>query len=372
MSAAADPKTVVIAGASGIIGQAAVKQFLGSGWNVIGVSRRPPEGLDHPCLQHLAVDLRDADACAAAIAGLTEATHLVYAALYEKPGLVAGWAEEDQMQTNLQMFRNLLDPLSATGSLRHATVFQGTKAYGSHLHDIRIPSKESEPRDPHPNFYWLQEDYVRELAPQRDFAFTILRPQMVVGGAVGVAMNVLPAVGAYAMICARLGRPCGFPGGPAFVWEASDVRLVARATEWAAFSPVATGETYNVTNGDVFAWRDLWPGMMEALAVEAGPDKEVALAEFLPAHEAIWDEIAAENDLHPRGLDAMLGESAHMADYCFAYGQTSQPRAKFISTIKIRKAGFDHCMDTDECFRFWLRDMVGRGVFPDLAKTAVS
>jgi nucleoside-diphosphate-sugar epimerase len=371
MSAAADTKTVVIAGASGIIGQAAVARFLDSGWEVVGISRRAPDALGHPRLRHLPLDLRDAEACREAVAGLTDATHLVYAALYEKPGLVAGWEEADQMQTNLGMFENLLEPLSRTGNLRHATVFQGTKAYGSHLHDIRIPSKESEPRDPHPNFYWLQEDYTRALAPERGFDFTILRPQMVAGGAVGVAMNVLPAVGAYATIRARLGEPCGFPGGPAFVWEASDVRLVARACEWAAGAPVAAGETYNVTNGDVFAWRDLWPGMMAALGVEPGPDEEVALAEFLPAHEELWDEIVAEHDLQPASMAAMLGESAHMADYCFAYGQTGQPRAKFISTIKIRQAGFGDCMDTDECFRFWLGDMVGRRVFPDLKTAAV-
>lgn len=363
-----DPKTVVVAGASGIIGQAVVARFLSSGWKVVAVSRRDPDALGHPNLTHLAVDLRDADLCEAAFAGLTEATHLVYAALYEKPGLVAGWEEEDQMQTNSRMFGNLLEPLSRTGSLAHATVFQGTKAYGSHLHDIPVPAKESQPRDPHKNFYWLQEDRVRELAPERGFAFTILRPQMVIGGAVGVAMNVLPAVGAYAMLRARLGEPCGFPGGPAFVWEASDVRLVARACEWAATEPAAAGGTYNVTNGDVFSWRDLWPGMMDALGVAPGPDKPVALTEFLPAHENLWDEIVAEHDLEPKSMGAMLGESAHMADYCFAYGQTSQPRAKFISTIKIRRAGFADCMDTDECFRFWLRDMVDRKVFPD--KTA--
>jgi nucleoside-diphosphate-sugar epimerase len=361
-------KTVLVAGASGILGQAATEQFLGSGWEVIAVSRRAPDALGHPNLRHLAVDLRDEAACEEALAPLgADVTHLVYAALYEKPGLVAGWEADDQMQTNLAMFRNLAEPLSRAGGLAHATVFQGTKAYGSHLHDIRIPSKESEPRDDHKNFYWLQEDYLRGLAPERGFAFTILRPQMVVGGAVGVAMNVLPAVGVYATIRAHRGEPCGFPGGPAFVWEASDARLVGRACEWAAEAESARGETFNVTNGDVFSWRDLWPGMMAALGVEAGPDEPVALAEFLPANEGLWDEIAAAQGLTPPALADVLGESAHMADYCFAYGQTGQPRAKLISTIKIRQAGFGDCMDTDGCFRFWLRKMVERSVFPDRA-----
>ncbi len=31
-----------------------------------------------------------------------------------------------------------------------------------HLHPIPIPARERFPRDQHENFYWLQEDYIRE------------------------------------------------------------------------------------------------------------------------------------------------------------------------------------------------------------------
>lgn len=37
--------------------------------------------------------------------------HVVYAALYEKPGLIEGWLERDQIETTLAMRRNLFDPL---------------------------------------------------------------------------------------------------------------------------------------------------------------------------------------------------------------------------------------------------------------------
>src|SRR5262249_46839722 len=77
-------------------------------------------------------------------------------------------------------------------SLRHVTLLQGTKAYGSHLHPICIPARERTPRDPHDNFYWLQEDFLTEQAAEHDFAWTILRPQSVFGGACGVAMNIVP------------------------------------------------------------------------------------------------------------------------------------------------------------------------------------
>src|SRR3546814_8417217 len=80
-------------------------------------------------------------------------------------------------------------------ALRHVTLRQGTKAYGVHLHPIRTPAREREPRDDHPNSYWFQEDYIREKAVQSGFGWTIFRPSIVLGPNVGVAMNTIPVIG---------------------------------------------------------------------------------------------------------------------------------------------------------------------------------
>ena len=135
-----DPtNTVLIVGASGVIGASAAAHFAAlPGWRVLGVSRRPPD--PSPAgYEHIALDLTDPAACRAAAGGFGAVTHVVYAALFEKPGLVAGWREQDQMQTNLAMMRNLMDPLLASaGALRHVSMLQGTKAYGAHVHPIAI------------------------------------------------------------------------------------------------------------------------------------------------------------------------------------------------------------------------------------------
>ena len=57
------------------------------------------------------VDLTDAAACRQAIQQLGDTTHLLYAALYEKPELVAGWRDPEQMAINEAMLRNLMDAL---------------------------------------------------------------------------------------------------------------------------------------------------------------------------------------------------------------------------------------------------------------------
>jgi nucleoside-diphosphate-sugar epimerase len=359
--------TVLVVGASGLVGAAAVERFLADGWDVIAASRRAPE-LDEPpagrSFRHVPLDLQDRDACLAAAAGFGQVSHVVYTAVHEHPGLVAGWRDAQQMQTNLAMLRNVLDPLSSSGTLRHLSLLQGTKAYGAHVHPIPVPARERAPRDPHDNFYWLQEDEVRARAAVDGWTFTIMRPQLIVGPNHGVVMNLPPIIGAYAAIRRELGRPFSFPGGRSYVWEAVDTRLVADALLWAANAPRAAGETYNLTNGEVFEWRNLWPAMAEVLGVEVGPDEPVRLAEFLPAQAEVWDRIVEAHRLRPIPMAALLGESHHYADMCFAYGETSPRPPTFVSTVKIKQDGFTAARDTEDTFCYWLRRLIDRKVIP--------
>jgi nucleoside-diphosphate-sugar epimerase len=103
--------------------------------------------------EHLSVDLTDREACVDVFSRMSDVTHVVYAALYEKPGLIKGWFERDQMETNLTMLKNLFDPLEAAAQLEHVTLMQGTKAYGVHHGAFEVPAKERNPRHQHENFY---------------------------------------------------------------------------------------------------------------------------------------------------------------------------------------------------------------------------
>ncbi len=230
------------------------------------------------------------------------------------------------MDTNLAMLRSLVEHFAEIAELKHLTLMQGTKAYGIHLHPMPVPARERFPRDDHPNFYWLQEDYIKEKAAAKTFDFTIMRPQTIVGPNTGVVMNLPPVIGAYAAICKEEGRPFGLPGGAPYVWEAVDCRLVAGAIRWAAEAPAAAGQHFNLTNGEVFAWRDLWPAFAEELGVELGPDEPVSMGEFLPPKADVWDKIVAKHGLRRNSTTDLLGESHYYADFCFAYGAEEPPR----------------------------------------------
>ena len=246
----ADSGTVLIVGASGLVGTAAANSFAASGWEVITASRRKPNLLDND-VPHVTLDLKNREQWKSAAKELGTVTHVVYTAVYEKPGLIKGWREPDQIETNGEMLRNIIDPLASTGRLRHVSVFQGTKAYGLLVQHMRIPARECQPRVDHPNFYWLQEDYIREKARTSGFDFTIFRPQVIVGPNYGVNMNPVPVIGIYAAMRHKEGLPFSFPGTPNLVLEATDCRLTGDACGWATPNEQATGETDNLTNGEV-------------------------------------------------------------------------------------------------------------------------
>lgn len=362
---------VLIIGASGLVGTAAANSFLAAGWHVTAASRRAPELINHAVgerLQHLPLDLQDARATAAAIEALSAVTHVVYTAVYELPGLIAGWSDPHQISTNGQMLRNVLTPLRAHHPLEHVTLLQGTKAYGGAVRPMRIPARESQPRVEHPNFYWLQEDHLREAAAADGFAFTILRPQLIVGPNHGVVMNLPPVVGAYAALRTWEGEPCGFPGGADWVWEAVDVRLVGEACCWAATAPAARGETYNLNNGEVFAWRDMWPAIVRTLGAQPGPDEPLSVATYLNERHAMWDQLVAHHDLAAPPLAAFVGESHYYADLCFAHGAQTPPPPALVSSIRIKQAGFTDTCNSEESFCYWLADLQARRMLPS-AKT---
>jgi nucleoside-diphosphate-sugar epimerase len=350
-------KKMLVAGLSGLVGYAAVKHFAQlPDWEVIGVSRRLPDGLQGATL--IAVDLQNKAQCAEVFGQMTDVTHVIYAALYEKAGLVQGWVERDHMETNLAMLDNLFAPLEGVAkNLQHVSLLQGTKAYGVHLEPFPVPARERWPRHPHDNFYWWQEDYLRQRQVGKPWHWTVWRPQLILGESLGSHMNVLPAIGVYAALRRKAGLPLSFPGGPPFVLEAIDADMLARACEWAATSPASHNEIFNITNGDVFVWQNVWPAIADALGMKIGAPEPHSLGEEMPKREAEWAALVKKYQLRsPTSLREFVGQSFIVADFSFGYGSRDpSPPPMLVSTIKLRQAGFHECMDTEDCFRKWFK-----------------
>ncbi len=213
-------------------------------------------------------------------------------------------------------------------------------------------------RKDHENFFFDHQQYVSEMGAQHGFNY--------IGPTPG-ALNVLPAIGVYAAIRRQKGEPFSFPGGPSFVWEAADADLVADVMVWAAQSPQAANKAFNITNGDVFESRNLWPALAETLGVETGPDMPTSVAAYLEENADVWNQIVSKYDLRSRNLRQLVGQGDQHADFAFAYGAPEGPRA-FVSTIKLRQAGFTRTIDTEDSFRNGLQSLIDHKLLPPAVK----
>src|SRR3569833_771655 len=94
-------KTVVVAGAVGVIGRGVLAHYEPRGVGLVAVSRRAPDFATRA--RHLAVDLLNRKSCEALLAQVPEATHLVFAAYQEKP------TPAELVEVNLRMLKNMVE-----------------------------------------------------------------------------------------------------------------------------------------------------------------------------------------------------------------------------------------------------------------------
>ena len=204
---AKDRRVVIVAGAQGVSGNAVSKQYAAlPGTTVYGLSRRPSESSGN--IQHISVDLLSPDAVKGKLGQLKEITHFVFGAYVEKP------TATEKTEVNVRLLRNLLDVLEENApALRHITLYQGGKAYGSDLGPYKTPAREDDPRLMPPNFYYDQEDLLRSRQKGSKWNFTILRPGGAICGiSLGSPMNMISVIAIYATISREIGLPFRFPG----------------------------------------------------------------------------------------------------------------------------------------------------------------
>jgi nucleoside-diphosphate-sugar epimerase len=332
-------KLAVIAGSQGVIGRYITDHLLQLGdWEVAGLSRRTPND-GHARLSHIAVDLLDRGDAEAKLARLTRATHIFYCAFQARPA----WA--DHNAPNLAMLVNAVEPIARVSKvLEHVNLIEGTKIYGSHLGPFRTPAKETDPPHMLPNFYYDQEQWLRNAQAGQPWSWSVLRPQTICGFALGNPMNLMMNLAVYAAISKELGLPLRFPGKPgAFnaVYQITDSALLAKGMTWAATSPSARNEVFNLTNGDYFRWCNVWPRIANAFGMEAGPVQTIKLAEFMTGKSSLWAAMQTKYGLEPYPYEQLAAWP--FADYVWGSDWDIMS-----ATTKIRRAGFHDVEDSED------------------------
>ena len=347
-------KTAVVVGSLGVIGRNFVSHLEADAeWDIVGLSRRTP---DFPTrARPISVDLLDPDDCRRKLAGLSEATHLFYCAFQARPT----WAEHNA--PNLAMLANSVAAIEAAAlRLERVVLVEGNKIYGSHLGPFKTPAKESDPPHMLPNFYWDQEQWLRARQAGKGWSFTALRPQTVCGYALGSPMNIITVIAVYAAISKELGLPLRFPGKPGAytaVYQVTDSEHLARAMAWAGVAPAAANEVFNVTNSDFFRWCNLWPRIAELFGMPVGPVQTIRLTEFMSDKAPLWGDMQRRHGLEAIPYGDLVAWP--FGDYVFGCDWDVMT-----DTLKIRRAGFQEGVDSEEMILALLTDLRARKIVP--------
>jgi len=338
------PNKAVVVGSLGVIGRYVVGKLLGhSDWQVVGLSRRSQP--DSPRYRHIAVDLLERDDVERKLSELTDVTHIFYAAFAASPGNASSFAAN--VAPNRDMLVNSVTALNQVSpNLKRVVLVTGTKYYGVHLGPVKTPMRESDPRHMPPNYYFDQIDWLTAFQNKKAWDWVELRPQTLCGFAPGSPMSIVPAIAVYAAISKELGLPLRFPGSPgayAALYQVTESEHFANAAWWAATTPSCANQAFNITNGDYFRWRNVWPKIADVFDMPVGDPQSISLVQHMGEQEPLWQNMIQKYGLKPVAYRDLAAWP--FADYVFG---THWDVMSDVS--KSRLYGFHDVVDSEQMF----------------------
>jgi nucleoside-diphosphate-sugar epimerase len=329
----------LVAGGLGVIGLQLVEHLaVLPDWEVIGLSRRAPAA--EAAAPYIAVNLLDPADVQAKLAGLTDVTHIFHAAYQEKP------TPQALIDANLGMLRNLVDAVQAASpALQRVVLYQGAKYYGAHLGSFTTPAREDDPRHMPPDFYYDMQDWLLAEAEGKHWDATVLRPDVVCGFALGNPMNLSMLIAVYASISKELGLPLRFPGTAECygkLAQVTDAAQLARGSVWAA-TQAPGGESYNLTNSDLFRWNQLWPAIARYFDMPLAEPQTLNLSTYMADKGPLWERMTAKYGLASVPYEQVAAWG--FGDFIFRCNWDV-----ITSTTKIRQAGFHDVVDSTAMF----------------------
>lgn len=344
-------RKALVVGASGIVGRNLCRHLHGrDGWQVVGASRRAPgDGIAHAPL-----DLLDAASCRAALAGHRDVTHLFFM------HRIAASDPVQEEEVHRRAVANVLDALEPAAALERVCIVEGTKWYGCHLGPYRLPAKENHPRHMPPNIYYGQHDEVVARQEGRAWTWSALRPHTIWGLTEGTGSSIAMTLAVYAVISRELGLPLRFPGPVATydsISQATHMDILQAALVWAATDERCANQSFNITNGDCYRWRQLWPRVAAFFGMPVAEPQPLSLAVFMKDKAPLWDAVVRREGLRPLSID-------QLADWRYGDGLLACGWDDLSSVVKARTHGFTQAMDSEDAFLATLGGLVEAGLIP--------
>ncbi|KWX79691.1 NAD-dependent dehydratase [Paenibacillus riograndensis] len=347
-------KTALVIGANGVIGRNLIGHLATlPEWDIIGVSRRG--GVNTGRVRYIVADLLDPEETRLKLGTLPEVTHIFYAAYQDRPT----WAE--LVPPNLAMLVNAVEAVEPVArSLQHISLMQGYKVYGAHLGPFKTPARETDANHMPPEFNIDQQNFLEQRQIGKTWTWSAMRPSVVCGFALGNPMNLAMVIAVYASISKELGLPLRFPGKPGAyhsLLEMTDAGLLTQATVWAATDSRCANQAFNITNGDLFRWDELWPKLAAFFGLETAPPLPMSLSVVMEDKEALWNGMVEKYSLEPNSYRDV--SSWGFGDFVFSWDYDF-----FADGSKARRFGFHEFIDTEAMFMNIFTDLRSRKVIP--------
>jgi hypothetical protein len=164
-------------------------------------------------------------------------------------------------------------------------------------------------------------------------------------------MSILPAIAVYAAISKELGLPLRFPGEPGAydtIYQVTESTHFANAALWAAKDPRCGNQAFNITNGDYFRWRNLWPKIAAVFEMPVGDPQTISLTQSMADRGPLWEEITTKYKLKRVPYTDLVAWP--FADYVFGTDWDVMS-----DVTKSRLNGFHDAVDSEAMFVRLLR-----------------
>ena len=238
---------------------------------------------------------------------------------------------------------------------------QGYKVYGAHLGPFKTPAREDDPPHMPPEFNVEQQAFIEELQQGKDWNWSALRPSVVSGFALGIPMNLAMVIAVYAHSLQAPGRAAALPR------QARRLSLADRDDRrrrclpgpmvWAATDPAAANQAYNISNGDLFRWEEMWPKLASYFDLPVAPGLPMNLATVMNGKNDVWNEIVAKHGLAPTPY-------RDVSSWAFGDAVFSWDYDLIADGSKARRHGFHEYADTAGMFTRIFDDLQARNIIP--------
>lgn len=332
-------KKALVVGGFGMNGRHIIQTLEKEGdWEIVAVARRPPSFRTKA--KSISVDLLDRADAEKKLSGLTDVTHIFYAAL-------AGGVEAENTVPNLALVVNSIGVVAPIAKkLKRVVLTQGGKYYGVHLGPHKTPSKETDPRHLPPNFYYEQQDFLTGLQKGKSWELSYVRPEVVLGYARGIPLNCASLIAHYATVCREMGVPLHFPGSAASFNaynKFTDARLLGRFQVFVATDPKCGNQAFNITNDSGLRWSTVWPFFADYFKVPIGTVMPFDMTLMMPRAAPVWQNVVKKYGLQ---YDEFGG-----CDWGFANWFLVRWWDTILEDVKRIQYGFHEVIDTEQSFK---------------------